>query len=139
MIDKMSVRLHWNMYKGLEREFLSLAETIHINDKQINVFSLKIAELLIRTATEIESISKDLYSVASNLSVGRETYFDTDCLKYLNDKWHLEKRVIYVSSCLVYFDDEPNKMFLPLMKASVRGACDWKKAYQAVNTMEGCP
>ena len=132
MIDQMSARLHWNMYKGLEREFLSLAETIHINDKQVQVFSLKISELLIRTATEIESISKDLYSVESNLPVSRGTYFDTDCLRYLNDKWHLEKRVIYVNCHLVYCDDESNKMLLPLKKASVQGACDWKKAYQAL-------
>lgn len=132
MVDQMTARLHWNIYKGLEREFLCLAETIHINDRQVSVYSLKIAELLIRTAAEIESISKDLYCAVSGLSVGRETYFDTDCLKYLNDKWHLEKRVIYVNSQSVYFEEEANRIFAPLKKASVQGACDWKKAYQAV-------
>lgn len=132
MIDQMSARLHWNMYKNLEQEFLSLAEAVHIDDKQVNVFSLKIAELLIRAATEIESIAKDLYIAVSNQPVGRGTYFDTDCLKYLNEKWHLEKRVIYVNCHFVYFEDESNKMFAPLKKASVQGACDWKKAYQAV-------
>lgn len=131
-IDPMSARLHWNTYKGLEREFLSLADNVHINDKQLSVFSLKTAELLLRTASEIESISKDLYSAVSGMPTSRETYFDSDCIKYLNDKWHIEKRVVYVNCQQVYLDNVENTILTPLKKASVQGACDWKKAYQAV-------
>lgn len=57
----MSSTLYWNIYKSLERELLNLAETIHIDDSQLSVYSMRIANLLIRTVIEIESISKELY------------------------------------------------------------------------------
>lgn len=52
----MGNNLYWNVYKSLERELLSLAEIIHIDDSQLDVYSMKIADLLIRTTVEIESI-----------------------------------------------------------------------------------
>ena len=44
----MGNNLYWNVYKSLERELLSLAEIIHIDDSQLDVYSMKIADLLIR-------------------------------------------------------------------------------------------
>lgn len=58
MMEQMSAQLHWNMYKNLEREFLSFAEAVHINDKQVNVFSLKIAELLNRPQQKLNQSLK---------------------------------------------------------------------------------
>lgn len=52
---------YWAVYKNLERELSDLSNLIHIDDKQLNVYSIKIAELLLRTVVEIESISKTLY------------------------------------------------------------------------------
>ena len=54
-------QLYWQVYLGLEREFLSIAEVVFIDDKQQEVYSMKIADLLIRTVVEIESIAKALY------------------------------------------------------------------------------
>ena len=48
----MKNNLYWNVYKSLERELLALAEIIHIDDKQLDVYSMKIADLLIRTSGE---------------------------------------------------------------------------------------
>ncbi len=61
------IQLYWQVYKNLEREFQSLAETIYIDDRQQEVYSMKIADLLIRTVIEIESLSKELYLL--NLSL----------------------------------------------------------------------
>jgi hypothetical protein len=42
-------QLYWQVYLDLERELFGLAETIYINDEQQDVYSLRIADLLIRT------------------------------------------------------------------------------------------
>jgi len=57
----MNNPIYWQLYRNLEREFLSLAEVIHIDDEQFDVYSMHIADLLTRTVVEIETISKRLY------------------------------------------------------------------------------
>lgn len=127
--------LFWQVYKNLEQEFLSLSETIFINDTQQNVYSMRIADLLIRTVIEIEALSKELYLENSGTIVpDEEMYFDTICIKYLNDLWKLDKKVVFVVSPNIYFDIEDNRVLRPFHKAMKRGksSSDWNKAYQAV-------
>lgn len=103
--------LYWQVYKNLEQEFLSLSETIFINDTQQNVYSMRIADLLIRTVIEIEALSKELYLENSGTIVpDEEMYFDTICIKYLNDLWKLDKKVVFVVSPNIYFDIEDNRV-----------------------------
>jgi len=45
--------LYWSVYKNLEKEVLELSNQIHIDDEQLNVYSIKISELLIRCSVEI--------------------------------------------------------------------------------------
>ena len=49
------------IYKNFEDEFLEIARNIRIDDSQVNVYSEKIANLLVLCAVQIESISKELY------------------------------------------------------------------------------
>ncbi len=127
--------LYWPIYKNLEREVIELSNLVHFDDEQLSVYSVKIAELLIRSVVEIESISKDLF-----LANGGETpeegdlYFDTDCLKFLEDKWQLSKKSLILSSTNFHFAKDINKVITPLHKSFKRGTSgsDWKKAYQAV-------
>lgn len=127
-------RLYWQVYKNLEREFQSLAETIYINDRQQEVYSMKIADLLIRTAIEVEALSKELYLLnGGNAEIeDEEMYFDTVCIKHLNDLWNLNDKVVIVVSPDIFFEEEKNKVLKPLHNAHKRGKCDWKKAYQDV-------
>lgn len=92
--------LYWNVYRNLEREIIALADAIHIDDKQINTYSMKIADLLMRTASEVESISKDLYrkNDGPESTTGKHLYFDSDCINFLNQKWNLEKKKVFLSS-----------------------------------------
>ena len=48
----------WNAYKRLEKEVLVFSEDIHFSDDQLEVYSSKIGDLLVRTAIEVESLSK---------------------------------------------------------------------------------
>lgn len=123
--------LYWNIYRSLERELLDIADTIHIDDKQLSTYSMRIANLLVRTVIEIESISKELYFREGGVqpAQGNDLYFDTDCLALLENKWTLSKKVVMISSPMLYTIDPSNQRFTPLHKASRRGtsSSDWKK------------
>lgn len=128
-------RLYWQVYKNLEKEFLQLAGSIHIDDKQLEVYSMKIADLLIRTVIEIEAIAKELYlSNAGTVFPDEEMYFDTVCMKHLDSLWNLDKKVVLVVAPDLYLEKEVNKVLMPLHKASKRGTSSamWNRAYQAV-------
>ena len=56
-----AINLYWPVYKNLEREILQLADEIHFCEEQFDVYSIKIAEVLLRASAEIESLIKDLY------------------------------------------------------------------------------
>jgi hypothetical protein len=127
--------LYWPIYKNLERELIELSNLVHFDDKQLSVYSVKIAELLIRSSVEIESISKELFfSCGGVVPDGRDLYFDTDCLHLLEEKWQLSKKVVILSSTNFHFENDKNKVITPLHKSFKRGTSgsDWKKAYQAV-------
>lgn len=128
-------QLYWQVYLNLERELLGLAETIYINDEQQNVYSMRIADLLIRTVVEIEALAKELYLTSGGAVMPDEKmYFDTVCMAYLDRLWNLDKKVVQVVSPSIYFEKGENKEFCPLHNASKRGisSSDWKQAYQAV-------
>lgn len=60
LLNTNMTTLYWQVFKNLEREFQELADTIYINDAQQEVYSMKIADLLIRTVIEIEALAKEL-------------------------------------------------------------------------------
>lgn len=128
-------QLYWQVYLNLEREFLELADTIFINEAQLNVYSMRISEMLIRTVIEIEALTKDLYLENGGLIVPDEKmYFDTVCMDYLDQLWNLDKKAVLVVSPNIYLEKEENRIIYPLHKANKRGtsSSDWNKAYQAV-------
>lgn len=135
MVNKAFNYIFWQVFKNLEHEFLDLANVIHINDSQQEVYSMKIADIIIQTVVEIEALAKELYLLNGGTVIpDEEMYFDTVCMKYLNDQWKLEDKVVLVVSPNIYFDNDENKILKPLKKASKRGtsSADWNKAYQAV-------
>lgn len=52
----MTPNFYWNVYKSLKKELIALSEVIHIDDNQLSVYSMKIADLLL----EIENIRKTM-------------------------------------------------------------------------------
>lgn len=134
------LNLFWPVYKNLEKEFLQLADCIHFADDQTKVYSMHIADLIVRCSIEIEAISKELYLKLGgnpsphNNGTKRDLYFDTDCLDLLEKQWNLGKKQVIVSATTFYFSAETNRIFAPLHKANKRGTSGskWKQAYQAV-------
>ncbi len=127
--------LYWSVYKNLEKELIELSNHIHIDDKQLNVYSMKIAELLLRTVVEVESLAKELY-LCNGGSKGddKDLYFDTDCLEFLRQKWNLSKKKVQIVSNNFHFEEKFNITFNPLKNAHKGGdkSESWLKAYQAI-------
>jgi hypothetical protein len=128
--------LYWSIYKNLERELIALSEVIHFDDSQLGVYSVKIADLLVRTCVEIEALSKQLYLSNGGIAPDNEKdlYYDTICLGFLNDKWDISKKIVNIVNPNMYFEIDGNKILAPLHKAHKRGTSGskWARAYQAV-------
>ncbi len=130
----------WPVYKNLEEETLQLTKYVNFSDDQLNVYSMHIADLIMRIVVEIEALSKELYKLNGGPDVfdaegkSRNLFFDTDCMNYLNDKWGICNRDIIVSCARFNFIKEENKILKPLKKANRSGdkSSKWNKAYQAV-------
>lgn len=129
------VNLYWNIYQRLEQELVELSDVIFIDDAQINVFSMRIADLLMRTCVEIEAISKKLYVDNGGTIIDeKKMYFDKVCIDLLERKWLLSKKVVFVTCPTLYFNDDSNKILTPLLHANIFGpnSADWAVAYQAI-------
>lgn len=127
-------QLYWNTYKRLEKELIALSESIHFDDQQLGVYSSHIADLLVRTSIEIESLAKTLYYDNGGDKTIQKPHFDTICLKFLNEKWKLEKKHIFVTSDHFYLSNPNNTELTPLRDSDKKGpeASGWEQAYQAV-------
>lgn len=128
--------LFWPVYLNLEHELLDIARTIHIDDKQLDVYSMRICDLIVRTVIEVEALSKELFFAnGGTLPDGLQfPYFDTDCMKLLADQWSIDKREVIVTSSLFDLQNEENKVLRPLHKSHKRGTsgADWCQAYQKI-------
>lgn len=71
-------------------QLLQLTNYIQFSDDQLDVYSIHIAALIMRVAVGIETLSKKLYKNNHGPDMFNENekknFFDTDCIKYQNDK-----------------------------------------------------
>lgn len=127
--------LYWHVYQNLEKELLEIGDTVFVVDGQLDVYSVRIADLLVRTCVEIESIAKELY-FANGGPKPREKhpYFDQDCLGFLNDKWLLSKKKVYLSCATFFLKDQAMLEMVPLEKGHhfKVDLADWMDAYHSV-------
>ena len=127
--------LYWNIYQRLEQELIELSDVVFIDDIQLNVYSMRIADFLMRTCVEIEAISKRLYIDNGGKVIDeKKMYFDKVCIDFLESKWSLSKKVVFVTCPTLYFKDDSNKLLTPLLHANIFGpnSADWAVAYQAI-------
>lgn len=140
----------WQTYLNLEKELLDLAKYVYITDQktlykggkiitencttQLDTFSPHIADLIVRTCVEIEAISKELYFElgGTKLRGSTDLYFDTDCLKQIDQVCNSSGKVVMITCPYFNLNDENNKIFKPLREAHKRQGTQWERAYQAV-------
>ena len=104
------MNLYWPFYLSLEKELLDISKTIHLDDAQLEVYSMRMSDLLIRTVVEIEAISKELFTANGGAIPGDQQfpYFDTDCIHLFVDKWKIDKKIVLVSNSSLFFDKDEN-------------------------------
>lgn len=132
--------LFWSVYKNLEQETVKFSKYIHFSSDQKTVYSMSIADLIVRCSVEIEAISKKIYeSLGGEMNPidvngeKRDLYFDTDCLALIESKYLISKKDVIISATTFYFE-EVDRIISPLNKAYKRGTSGskWKQAYQAL-------
>lgn len=117
------INIYRPVFKNIEREFISLTENIHIDDSQLSVYSSKISDLILRSASEIESIAKELYLQNWwSKKDPKDIYFDNDAIKLLNSKRSLDKKIVILSHYNCFLN---NNVFRPFNKIE-----KWNKPYQ---------
>jgi len=94
-----NLNLYWPIYKNLENEILDMENNVHFTDDQRGVYSVRIADLIIRASTELESLAKDIY----RREVGTEPSKSGDCFIWLNNHWQITKKEIVISTPYSYF------------------------------------
>jgi hypothetical protein len=123
--------LYWPIFKNLESEFNSLMFDIHVDDHQLNVYSMRISDLIIRSTIEIESLAKDLYKREGGTK-SAFLKFDEDCLKYLDGIYGLSDKVVVISSVNCF---TTNRTLTPFAKkedrtGTSRKTFSWNNSYQ---------
>jgi hypothetical protein len=127
----MNNNLFWPVYKNLENEFIQLMFSIHIDDKQLTVYSVKICDLIIRAVSEIETLSKELYHTNGGDKSGN-IKFDEVALQHLDNIWKLSDKIVLISSINCYLS---NNVIFPFKKTESRTGKSyltftWNNAYQ---------
>jgi len=115
------------VYKNLEKEITKLADEIHFSDDQLAVYSVRIADILFRISTEIESLIKDIYREEIGIepeNVGR-------ALVIIDKLWALKEKIVVISATNMYFEEESNRIFLPFNYLK-NDSNDYYSAYCAV-------
>ena len=94
--------MYWQIYQKIEEEVLDLATCIHFSDDNIEVYSIKIADLINRCGVEIESIAKKIYREKTNTDkVDAGAAF-----AWLKNNWELEKRRTEIYSPYFHFSSK---------------------------------
>lgn len=123
--------IYWPVFKNIETEINTLMFNIHFDDKQLDVYSSKISDLILRASTEIESLSKELYHLNGG-TAKKNLKYDYDCLKFLNQQWKLEHKQVILSSYNCFIS---NKIIEPFKKNVTstfnhKQTYGWNNAYQ---------
>ena len=110
-------RLFFQIYQSLEKELLGMTDYIHFSENNLDVYSVKLANFILRANVESESLLKELFKRTEhykgltqkekNLELENNTYTE------VNEVYKLEKKTIYIASEIFYFQDKYSEPFIP--------------------------
>lgn len=118
--------IYFQIYEKIEEEVLNLSSSIHFVDDQLEVYSIKIADLIVRCSIEVESLIKDIYDVESG-----EKYVNIgESLKWLEKHWKISKKTVNVYSN--YFHLSNNYMEFAPFNYEKYSKDDYYSIYNAI-------
>ena len=123
-----------NIYKNIEKEFIAFTDYVNMDDRQKGVYSLRIAELILRTAAEIESLCKDIYATLGCDVGGGRFHYDDPCIKEFISRWDIDKKIVEITHPFVRFS---SRELIPFRDADKKtqgnpNANVWKKSYNDI-------
>lgn len=88
--------LYWAIYKNIEKEIIDLSFKISFDDINFDnkIHSMGIADLILRIASQIESIAKDLYFENGGTGNRDKVSYDYNCLYKIFTDWNMKSREI---------------------------------------------
>lgn len=127
--------IHKPIYQAIEDEVANLSYSICFDDKQLDTYSPKITELILRIAVEIEALSIELYQRDCDKPKENASY--QTAIKYLGGSFRLAETPIMITSENSYLSND-NRILLPFKNwdrwESKDGGSinlgDWHCAYQ---------
>ena len=93
--------LYFPIYKRIEEEVKELSFSVCFCDNQLSVFSLNIANLIIRCEVEIESVAKDIYRMQNDSEPAKTS----DCFNWMEKNWEISKKELIIDAPNFYFDE----------------------------------
>ncbi|GHT82602.1 hypothetical protein FACS1894125_5320 [Actinomycetota bacterium] len=123
----MNKNLYWSVYKNLEKEVIQLSESVQFDDEQLEVYSIKIAELILRCSTELESLAKYIYRREN----GEEPKNPGACFEWMETNWSIAKKQVTIISDRFNFVKKFQPAFTPLGYENNRPE-DYYSAYNAI-------
>lgn len=115
------------IYQQIEREVIDLTASIFFSDEQITVYSLKIADLIIRCSIEVESIVKDIY----RRDTGREPDKPGTAIMYLENTWKVSQKALRIVSPYTHFKSTFQPSFAPFSYED-KSSDDYYSTYNAI-------
>lgn len=115
------------IYQQIEREVIDLTASIFFSDEQITVYSLKIADLIIRCSIEVESIAKDIF----RRETGKEPDKPGTAIMHLENKWKVSQKALRVVSPYTHFKSSFQPSFAPFGYEN-KSSDDYFSAYNAI-------
>lgn len=138
----MNENLFWPIYKQLEKEFKDLSYYIAINKKQLKTYSIKIADLILRTVSECENIASTICKRENikfkdkNGHIRKVVRFD-EYIERLNSTFKLERKNIsldYINVDSYTFDWKLRPFRKELLKVNGKDKyiIPWYNAYNKI-------
>ena len=112
------MNIHKSTYKKLEEGCIDLMYSLHFCDDNADACSLRIANLIIDSVVEIESLSKAMYRKRHGSFDEKKFKFDSDFIDLLTDQYKLQKRKVIIVSPNSFF--ESLKAIKPFEKTVAR-------------------
>lgn len=123
--------IFWPVYKNLENSVVDISFNIHVDDVQLDVYSSRIVDLILRAAAEIESLTKKLYADVSNKHTDG-IKFDDVALNHISKLWNLDCKNVILSSANCFQNE---RILVPFSKNTPKTVgkkltYSWNNAYQ---------
>jgi len=127
------MNVHWPVFKQIEAETVKLTYDVHICDDQLDVYSSRITDLILRCAAEIEALSKALFlSHSGSTQQTHKIHFDHDAIEYLTEQWAIHEKIVLISHHNCF---QSKREICPFVKDEERTSngkqtFGWNNAYQ---------